>query len=52
MMLFGYDRAKETSNAPGAHGDPYVRMLQTKEEIAKQIGENPTRWIRNCDSFN
>ena len=40
MMFFGYDRAKEgMSNAPGAsHGDSYVRMLQTKEEIAKQIG--------------
>ncbi|MBI2638468.1 type IV secretion system DNA-binding domain-containing protein [Candidatus Peregrinibacteria bacterium] len=39
MMLFGYDRAKETTNAPGAsQGDPYIRMLQTKEEIAKQVG--------------
>ena len=39
MMLFGYDRAKESSHAPGAdRGDPYVRMLQTKEEQAKQIG--------------
>lgn len=39
MMLFGYERAKETSNAPGTdRGDPYVRMLQTKEEVAKQIG--------------
>lgn len=40
MMLFGYERAKEgNSNAPGAsRGDPYIRMLQTKEERAKQIG--------------
>lgn len=39
MMLFGYDRAKEGTDAPGAsRGDPYVRMLQTQEEIAKQIG--------------
>lgn len=40
MMFFGYDRAKEgMTTAPGAsHGDSYVRMLQTKEEIAKQIG--------------
>ncbi len=39
MMLFGYDRAKEGTSAPGAsHGDPYIRMLQTKEERAKQIG--------------
>lgn len=39
MMLFGYERAKEGSNQPGASGgDSYVRMLQTKEERAKQIG--------------
>ncbi|MBI4995191.1 type IV secretion system DNA-binding domain-containing protein [Candidatus Peregrinibacteria bacterium] len=39
MMLFGYERAKEGTAAPGAdRGDPYIRMLQTKEEIAKQIG--------------
>lgn len=40
MMLFGYERARETTSAPGAsHGDPFVRMLQTKEERAKHIGE-------------
>lgn len=40
MMLFGYERAKESSHAPGAdRGDPYIRMLQTKEERAKQIGQ-------------
>lgn len=40
MMLFGYERAKETTSAPGAdRGDPYIRMLQTKEEQAKHIGE-------------
>lgn len=40
MILLGYDRGKDTSlHGPGAdRGDPYVRMLQTKEEIAKQIG--------------
>lgn len=39
MILFGYARAKEGTAAPGAsHGDAYVRMLQTKEERAKQIG--------------
>ncbi|MEK7524026.1 MAG: type IV secretion system DNA-binding domain-containing protein [Patescibacteria group bacterium] len=39
MIFFGYDRAKETTSEPGAsHGDAYVRMLQTKEEVAKQIG--------------
>jgi hypothetical protein len=50
MMLFGYERAKEgnMSNAPGAsHGDPYIRMLQTKEEIAKQIGSKA-----NQDGFD
>lgn len=41
MIFFGYERAKEgSSNAPGAsHGDAYVRMLQTKEETAKTIGQ-------------
>ena len=39
-LVFGYDRAKEGSNAPGADsGDHYVRMLQTREERAKHIGE-------------
>ncbi|MBI5413332.1 type IV secretion system DNA-binding domain-containing protein [Candidatus Peregrinibacteria bacterium] len=40
MIFFGYERAKEGSNAPGAdRGDAYVRMLQTKEETAKMIGQ-------------
>ncbi|MFA6435653.1 MAG: type IV secretory system conjugative DNA transfer family protein [Candidatus Gracilibacteria bacterium] len=39
-LIFGYENAKGGSNAPGASGgDSYVRMLQTKEEIAKQVGE-------------
>lgn len=40
-LIRGYDKAVGTgSNAPGASGgDSYVRMLQTKEEVAKQIGE-------------
>ncbi|MEK9132512.1 MAG: type IV secretion system DNA-binding domain-containing protein [Patescibacteria group bacterium] len=39
MLFFGYERAKEGTSAPGAdRGDAYVRMLQTKEEVAKQIG--------------
>lgn len=40
-MIKGYDPAVDGgSNAPGASsGDSYVRMLQTEEEIAKQIGE-------------
>lgn len=39
-ILFGYDRARAgMTNQPGASGgDPYIRMLQTKEERAKQIG--------------
>jgi hypothetical protein len=38
-LFFGYDQAVK-SDAPGASsGDSYVRMLQTKEETAKHIGE-------------
>lgn len=38
-LLFGYDQAVK-SDAPGSSGgDSYVRMLQTKEETAKHIGE-------------
>lgn len=43
-LIFGYDQVKGGSNAPGASGgDHYVRMLQTKEEIAKQVGEKATQ---------
>lgn len=39
-LFLGYDQVKGETNAPGASGgDSYVRMLQTKEEIAKKIGE-------------
>jgi hypothetical protein len=40
-LIFGYEDVKGSdTNAPGASsGDHYVRMLQTKEEIAKQVGE-------------
>lgn len=40
-ILFGYQGGGIAgSNEPGASGgDKYVRMLQTQEEIAKQIGE-------------
>ncbi len=41
LIFFGYDRAKEGGafNAPGAtHGDSFIRMLQTTEERAKQVG--------------
>ncbi len=42
-IVFGYDRIKDDmngTNAPGAKsGDSYVRMLQTKEERAKHVGE-------------
>lgn len=38
-MLFGYDQVQGRTNAPGAGGgDAFVRMLQTDEEIAKNIG--------------
>ncbi|KKR25477.1 MAG: ATPase, partial [Candidatus Peregrinibacteria bacterium GW2011_GWE2_39_6] len=38
-LFFGYDQVKGT-NAPGSSsGDSYVRMLQTKEEHYKLIGE-------------
>ena len=38
-LFFGYDQVKG-SNAPGASGgDGYVRMLQTKEERYKLVGE-------------
>jgi hypothetical protein len=39
-LVLGPDQVKGGSNAPGSSGgDGYVRMLQTKEEIAKKIGE-------------
>lgn len=38
--IFSGDASGMGSNAPGASGgDSYVRMLQTKEEVAKRIGE-------------
>lgn len=40
LLFFGYDRMRETTKAPGAtSGDSYVRMLQTKEERAKLLGQ-------------
>lgn len=38
-ILFGYDRVKKEMNTGAPEGSQYVRMLQTKEETAKQIGE-------------
>lgn len=38
-LLFGYDRVKKEMSTGAPEGSQYVRMLQTKEEIAKQIGE-------------
>jgi len=39
-ILFGYERMKDTMPETGApEGKSYVRMLQTKEEDAKAIGE-------------
>lgn len=45
-IIFGPDTmgGLNTSNAPGADsGDRYIRMLQTREEIAKRIGEKSTQ---------
>jgi hypothetical protein len=43
-LIFGYENAVKGENAPGASsGDSYVRMLQTKEETYKTIGEKATQ---------
>ncbi len=38
-LLFGYDKMKQNMNTGAPEGSQYVRMLQTKEETAKMIGE-------------
>lgn len=38
-LLFGYDKVKKEMSTGAPEGSQYVRMLQTKEEVAKQIGE-------------
>ncbi|MFC1600121.1 type IV secretory system conjugative DNA transfer family protein [Patescibacteria group bacterium] len=38
-LLFGYDKIKKDINTGAPEGSAYVRMLQTKEEVAKRIGE-------------
>lgn len=38
-LFFGYDKIKKDINTGAPEGSQYVRMLQTKEETAKQIGE-------------
>jgi hypothetical protein len=38
-LLTGVENADKTFNAPGDEGGGYVRMLSTKEELAKRIGE-------------
>jgi len=38
-LLFGYDKIKKDMNTGAPEGSQYVRMLQTKEEVAKGIGE-------------
>jgi len=38
-LFFGYDRIKKTASSGAPEGSQYVRMLQTKEEVAKHIGE-------------
>jgi Type IV secretion-system coupling protein DNA-binding domain len=42
-LFFGYDRMKKASPTGAPEGGQYVRMLQTKEEVAKQIGEKAGR---------
>ncbi len=38
-LVFGYDSVVGKQNAPGASsGDSFIRMLQTEEEVAKNIG--------------
>ena len=46
VLITGYDPKTDDlgTNAPGAgSGDSYVRMLQTKEETAKSIGEKASQ---------
>lgn len=38
-LVFGYDKIKSKMNTGAPEGSQYVRMLQTKEEVAKLIGE-------------
>ena len=38
-LFFGYDKIKKDLNTGAPEGSQYIRMLQTKEEIAKGIGE-------------
>ena len=38
-LLFGYDKIKKDIKSGAPEGSSYVRMLQTKEEVAKRIGE-------------
>ncbi len=43
-IAFGYDRMKKQAPNTGApEGSQYVRMLQTKEEVAKMIGEKASQ---------
>ncbi len=46
-LIFGPDKAGAigaSTNQPGASGgDSYIRMLQTREEVAKRIGEKSTQ---------
>jgi hypothetical protein len=38
-LVFGYDKVVGQEHAPGASsGDSFIRMLQTEEEVAKNIG--------------
>lgn len=51
VLFRGYDPAVDGggNNAPGtSKGDPYIRMLQTDEEIAKSIGEKSNQVGFHC----
>src|SRR3989338_3689671 len=50
VLFFGYDQQRlGGTNAPGAQsGDRYVRMLQTKEEVAKHVGEKAQQEGFDC----
>ena len=41
-ILFGYDKVQKDPSKAGG-GDPMIRMLQTKEEDAKSVGEKAQR---------
>ena len=38
-LVFGYDKIKKNMSSGAPEGSQYVRMLQSKEEVAKLVGE-------------